>query len=107
VDQKTATPADRVRDRFDDLAGSTMLTEIETAVVLGYAPATLKWWRAKRTSRGPKETYVLGAVRYLVSDIRKWRDSQVKLGAQSKRARPPLTKKPPAIAKPVKRRARA
>jgi hypothetical protein len=73
------------RNQFDHLADSVLLTEPEAAAVIGYSPATLKWWRAKAPGRGPQPTYANGAVRYAVVAIKEWRNRQVERGAKGKR----------------------
>jgi hypothetical protein len=83
--QRIDDQGQRARAGFDHLAGSVLLTEIEAAAVIGYRPSTLKWWRAKDPERGPQPIYVNGAVRYLVSSIKDWRDRQAQRGLAGKR----------------------
>jgi hypothetical protein len=104
MDHRSEDQAERIRAEFDDLADSVLLTEIEAAAVIGYRPATLKWWRALAPKRGPQPTYANGAVRYSVSSIKQWRDHQVERGANGKRV---WRRRDPALPAPKARKAKA
>ena len=104
MDQRTADQGERIRAQFDHLAGSVLLTETEAAAVIGYSPATLKWWRAKDPERGPQPIYVNGAVRYRVSEIRDWRERQAKRGLAGKRV---WKRRAPALPAPAAKKPKA
>jgi predicted DNA-binding transcriptional regulator AlpA len=63
----------RVRAEFDSYGDSIALTEPEAAAVTGFSCHTLKFWRLHPPTKGPKPTYLYGAVRYTAGAIRSWR----------------------------------
>jgi predicted DNA-binding transcriptional regulator AlpA len=62
-----------VVERFDRLADSVLLTEVEVARVVGHPPNTLKHWRLNGEDKGPKPVRMPSAsIRYRVADVREW-----------------------------------
>jgi hypothetical protein len=63
-----------VAEQFDRLADSVLLTEPETARVVGYSPNTLKFWRVQGKNKGPPAIRMPGtvSVRYRVGAVRAW-----------------------------------
>jgi predicted DNA-binding transcriptional regulator AlpA len=63
-----------VVERFDRLADSVLLSEPETAQVVGYSANTLKFWRLHGKDKGPPAVKMPGTdcVRYRVGDVRAW-----------------------------------
>jgi predicted DNA-binding transcriptional regulator AlpA len=63
-----------VRERFDQLAGSVLMTEPETAQVVGYSANTLKFWRLHGKDKGPSSVKMPGTdcVQYRTSAVRAW-----------------------------------
>jgi predicted DNA-binding transcriptional regulator AlpA len=63
-----------IRERFDRLAGSVLMTEPETAQVVGYSANTLKFWRLHSKDKGPPSVKMPGTdcVRYRTSAVRAW-----------------------------------
>jgi predicted DNA-binding transcriptional regulator AlpA len=63
-----------VRERFDRLADSVLMTETETAQVVGYSANTLKFWRLHGKDKGPPSVKMPGTdcVRYRTSAVRAW-----------------------------------
>jgi hypothetical protein len=66
------TGASAVRERFGALANDILLTEVETAQIVGFSPNTLKSWRLSGSTKGPPATKVYGAVRYRAGSLRGW-----------------------------------
>ena len=68
------TRESNVRERFDRLADSVLMTEPETAQVVGYPPNTLKFWRLHGKDKGPASVKMPGTdcVRYRVANVRAW-----------------------------------
>jgi hypothetical protein len=66
-----------VAEQFDRLADSVLLTEPETARVVGYSPGTLKFWRVHGKNKGPPamKLSMNGCVRYRVAAVRAWLSS--------------------------------
>ena len=66
-----------VAEQFDRLADSVLLTEPETARVVGYSPGTLKFWRVHGKNKGPPAMKMPGTdcVRYRVGAVRVWLSS--------------------------------
>jgi hypothetical protein len=78
--QKLETRAEvvrRVRAEFDSYADTVLLTEPEAAAVDGFSAHTYKFWRLKKSTKGPlkgpQPVYLHGMVRYEVREIRRWR----------------------------------
>jgi|HubBroStandDraft_6_1064221.scaffolds.fasta_scaffold2090182_1 hypothetical protein len=62
-----------IRERFDRLSGSVLLTEVETSQIVRHPPNTLKHWRLHGKNKGPKPVQMPSAsVRYRVADVREW-----------------------------------
>ena len=63
-----------VREQFDRLADSVLMTEVETAQVVGYSANTLKFWRLHDMKKGPPSVKMPGTdcVRYRVATVRAW-----------------------------------
>jgi hypothetical protein len=63
-----------VAEQFDRLADSVLLTEPETARVVGYSPNTLKFWRVQGKNKGPPAVKMSmnGSARYRVGAVRAW-----------------------------------
>jgi predicted DNA-binding transcriptional regulator AlpA len=63
-----------VVERFDRLADSVLMTEPETAQVIGYSANTLKFWRLHGKDKGPSSVKMPGTdcVRYRVGNVRAW-----------------------------------
>jgi predicted DNA-binding transcriptional regulator AlpA len=63
-----------VREQFDRLADSVLLTEPEAAQVVGYSANTLKFWRLHDKKKGPPSVKMPGTdcVRYRVANVRAW-----------------------------------
>jgi predicted DNA-binding transcriptional regulator AlpA len=68
------TRESNVRERFDRLADSVLMTEPETAQVVGYSANTLKFWRLHGKDKGPPSVKMPGTdcVRYRTSAVRAW-----------------------------------
>ena len=68
------TRESNVRERFDRLADSVLMTEPETAQVVGYSANTLKFWRLHGVNKGPPSVKMPGTdcVRYRVANVRAW-----------------------------------
>ena len=68
------TRESNVRERFDRLADSVLMTETETAQVVGYSANTLKFWRLHGKDKGPPSVKMPGTdcVRYRTSAVRAW-----------------------------------
>ena len=68
------TRESNVRERFDQLADSVLMTETETAQVVGYSANTLKFWRLHGKDKGPPSVKMPGTdcVRYRVGNVRAW-----------------------------------
>ena len=64
--------ASAVCERFGALADDILLTEVETAQIVGFSANTLKFWRLSGSTKGPPVTKVYGAVRYRVGGLRRW-----------------------------------
>jgi hypothetical protein len=70
IEAKVRTSA--ARERFGAFADDILLTEVETAQIVGFSANTLKFWRLNGSTKGPPVTKVYGAVRYRVGGLRKW-----------------------------------
>jgi hypothetical protein len=57
------------------LPDEALVDDREAALVLGLAPLTMRNWRSK--GRGPSHRKLGGAVRYLMGDLRRFRDAPV------------------------------
>ena len=68
------TRESNIRERFDRLADSVLMTETETAQVVGYSANTLKFWRLHSKDKGPPSVKMPGTdcVRYRTSAVRAW-----------------------------------
>jgi predicted DNA-binding transcriptional regulator AlpA len=68
------TRESNVRERFDRLADSILLTEREVAQVVGHPVNTLKFWRLHGKDKGPPSVKMPGTdcVRYRTSAVRAW-----------------------------------
>jgi hypothetical protein len=66
-----------IRCEFDDYADSVMLSETEAGDAVGFSPNTLKAWRLNNPDKAPQWVKVHGSVRYLVGELRKWRDRAI------------------------------
>ena len=68
------TRESNVRERFDRLADSVLMTETETAQVVGYSANTLKFWRLHGVNKGPPSVKMpwTDCVRYRTSAVRAW-----------------------------------
>jgi predicted DNA-binding transcriptional regulator AlpA len=64
---------DDIVERFDRLADSILLTEVEVSRIVGHPPNTLKHWRLNGKDKSPKPVRMPSAsVRYRVGDVREW-----------------------------------
>jgi hypothetical protein len=70
IEAKAGTSA--VCERFGALADDILLTEVETAQIVGFSPHTLKSWRLSGSAKAPPATKVYGAIRYRVGGLRRW-----------------------------------
>jgi hypothetical protein len=70
IEAKVRTSA--ARERFGAFADDILLTEVETAQIVGFSANTLKFWRLNGSTKGPPVTKVYGAVRYRVGGLRRW-----------------------------------
>jgi predicted DNA-binding transcriptional regulator AlpA len=63
-----------IRERFDRLADSVLLTEREVAQVVSHPVNTLKFWRLHGKDKGPPSVKMPGTdcVRYRTSAVRAW-----------------------------------
>jgi predicted DNA-binding transcriptional regulator AlpA len=71
--ESKAAAARRARSEFDSYADTVLLTEPEAAAVSGFSSHTYKFWRLKKSTKGPQPVYLHGMVRYEVREIRRWR----------------------------------
>ena len=68
----------RARREFDDLSDAVLLTEPEAAGIFGESTLTWKDRRLSGSGKGPAAVFLIGRVRYEVSELRRWRASRLR-----------------------------